>query len=287
MKKYLILLLVPLMFACGPSKKEIEMQAKIDSLEAQDNMKEEALNDFMTTINAVEDNLAQIKEKESIISLAATEGGQSAKDRINEDVNTIYALMKENQEKVLQLEKKLKSSRYKSRTLTKTITKLKKRVEEQAAEIATMKKQLAQKNIVIEGLNEDLQNLTKDVEDLSKKSDEQKEEIEAKTIALNTAYYVVGTKKELKENKVIDRDGGVLGLGKTSTLSKNLNENYFTKIDITQVIKIPVGAKKAELITTHPAGSYELEGTEPVKNLLIKDAEKFWSASKYLVIQVK
>ena len=275
------------MFACGPSKKELEMQAKIDSLEAQGDLKEEALNDFMTTINAVEENLAQIKEKESIISLAATEGGQSAKDRINDDVNTIYALMKENQDKVAALEKKLKSSRYKGSQLKKTITQLKKRIEEQALELTKMKQQLAQKNIVIEGLNEDLQALTKDVEDLSQKSEEQKEEIAAKTTALNTAYYVVGTKNELKDNKVIDRDGGVLGIGKTSTLSKNLNTEYFTKIDITQMKKIPVGAKKAEVITTHPAGSYELEGQDPVQNLIIKDVDKFWSASKYLVIQVK
>lgn len=287
MKKYLFLFLIPFVFACGPSKKEVELQAKLDSIEAQSSAKEEAINDFMTTINAVEENLAQIKEKESIISLTATEGGADAKTRISDDINTIYSLMKENQDKVALLEKKLRNSRYKGAQLTKTIAKLKKRVEEQALQITTMKKELAQKNIVIEGLNEDLQELSSNVENLSKQTKEQEEEISKKTTELNTAYYVVGKKSELKENKVIDRDGGFLGLGKTSKLSKDLNTDYFTKIDITKISSIPVGSDNAELISSHPAGTYKFEGEKPIKNLIITDAEKFWSASKYLIIQVK
>lgn len=287
MKKYLFLLIIPFVFACGPSDKEIALQAKLDSIQEQTELKDEALNDFTATLNAVEDNLSMIKEKESIITMSAQEGGQSAVDRINEDVNTIYALMQENQDKVNALEKKLKNSRYHSAKMTKTVNSLKKRIEEQTLEMAKMQRQLAQKNIVIEGLSDDLKRAIAALDTITKHTEKQNVKIEQQTVKINTAYYVVGTKKELIENKIISRKGGALGLGKTSTLNSNLNTDYFTKIDITELKSVPVQSKRAELVSVHPAGSYELVGEKTVESLTILDADKFWSTTKFLVIQVK
>ena len=287
MKKYLFALLLPmLIMACGPSKEEL-LQAKIDSLEAQNSVKETALNDFMETVSAVEDNLKIIKERESIITVSATEGSDDAKTRINDDVNAIYTLMEENKQKVEELEKKLKDSRYQGAKYKKMIEQLKTRIEEQAQEIVKLQRDLAEKNIIIEGLNDNLAQLQSNVDTLTQTTAQQREKIKNQTEALHTAYYIVGTQKELKTAGVIDREGGMLGMGKTSTLSQNLSTDNFTRIDITKLKSIPIHGDKAELISKHPAGSYNFVGEKPVETLEITDPDKFWSLTKYLVVQIR
>lgn len=58
----------------------------------------------------------------------------------------------------------------------------------------------------------------------------------------------------------------------------------FTRIDVVRTTEILLGAKKAKLATSHPEGSYRLEGGN---KLVVLDANAFWSISKYLVVEVE
>ncbi|MBR4757185.1 MAG: hypothetical protein IK084_00095, partial [Bacteroidaceae bacterium] len=96
----------------------------------------------------------------------------------------------------------------------------------------------------------------------------------------HTAWFVFGTKAELKEQKIL-KDGDVLKSG-------DFNKDFFTEIDTRVVKVIKLYSKSAEILTTHPAGSYTLAKDEKKEYVLrISDANKFWSVSKYLVIRVK
>jgi galactitol-specific phosphotransferase system IIB component len=96
----------------------------------------------------------------------------------------------------------------------------------------------------------------------------------------------VGTYKQLKTKNVVEKEGGIAGLGSSEKLKSDFNQEYFTKVDITKVQNIPLHTKKAELITAHPIGSYEFEKNDKkvITNLIITDPEKFWEASKYLIV---
>ncbi|MEO8734683.1 MAG: hypothetical protein ABI373_10165, partial [Flavobacteriales bacterium] len=156
----------------------------------------------------------------------------------------------------------------------KTITVLEKSISDKDAEIGSIKEQLASTNASLASMIEMYQ-------DKEQQSNMQTNEI-------NTAYYCVGTQKELRDNKVLTKEGGVIGIGGVNKLNtEGLNKDYFKQIDITKVTVIPVDAKKAKLITAHPAGSYELVGKDRVDNLTIKDTAAFWSLSKYLVIEAE
>ena len=97
---------------------------------------------------------------------------------------------------------------------------------------------------------------------------------------LNTAWFVFGTKSELKEQKIL-KSGDVLK-------SSDFNKDYFTEIDIRVVKEIKLYSKSAELLTSHPAGTYTLQKDQKGEYVLnITDPKKFWSVSKYLVIKVK
>lgn len=113
--------------------------------------------------------------------------------------------------------------------------------------------------------------------------------ISEKTAELHTAYYLVGKSKELVASKIIDREGGLLGIGKTSTLSRDFDKSKFTRIDYTKVETISINGDDVKIITSHPTDSYKLDQDlndkkKIVKNLTITNPEKFWSASKYLVV---
>ncbi|HNV95212.1 MAG TPA: hypothetical protein PKG63_01960, partial [Bacteroidales bacterium] len=112
--------------------------------------------------------------------------------------------------------------------------------------------------------------------------------IAQKTEELNTAFYVIGSKKELMENKIITKEGGFVGIGKIEKLREDFNKDYFTKIDITSLNEISINASKAKIITSHPNGSYKIEmNGKKVDKITIIDKKTFWSVSKYLVIVIE
>ena len=123
------------------------------------------------------------------------------------------------------------------------------------------------------------------IDTLKKEGQSHRAKISQQTEALNTAYYIVGGSKYLREQGIIAKEGGFIGLGKASKLSQTFDTDKFTKIDITKTTSIPLPGKKTKVITTHPEGSYKLEGPEKKpETLTITDPDKFWKASKYLVI---
>ena len=116
-------------------------------------------------------------------------------------------------------------------------------------------------------------------------------EAKAKTVAeqdkaLNTAWFVFGTKKELKDQKILTNTG----LFKKGQVLKDsdINKDYFTQVDIRTTKEIKLYSKDADILTTHPAGSYALEKDDKGQlTLKITNPKDFWGVSKYLVIQVK
>jgi hypothetical protein len=66
---------------------------------------------------------------------------------------------------------------------------------------------------------------------------------------------------------------------------QDFNEGIFTKIDYTSSKLIDIVSKKIEIVSTHPANSYKLiKQGDKIMALDITDPDKFWSASKYLVV---
>ena len=99
---------------------------------------------------------------------------------------------------------------------------------------------------------------------------------------LNTCYYVIGSKKELKANKIIETGF----LRKTKILQGDFEMSYFTKADRRTLSEIPLRSHKAQLMTNHPKDSYELIDRDGSKVLHILNANRFWEKSNFLVVKV-
>jgi hypothetical protein len=287
MKKYFLLLMIlPFFFSCNTKNKEIErLKAQNDSLAVVAGQKDESIVDYLRDFNEIQNNLDSIKQAEKIISLNTTssngELNQNAKDKIMSDVQMIVNLMQKNKNQIASLSKKLKKSNLKVKELEKMVENLNKQLQQKDIEIGQLKDKLAQLDIQV-------QNLTASVDTLSTENKIKTQIIDEKTKALNTAYYIIGTYKELSAKNILTKEGGFIGLGKSKTVSKDFNRDAFTKIDITKFKSITINKKKAKMLSSHPSSSYKYEGTkDKVENLVITNSDDFWSTSKYLVILVE
>jgi len=277
-------------FACGGKSDPDQLQATIDSLEKLSETKDASINDFMKSYNEIEANLETIKEKERIISVKThgdVELDQSSKDKINDDILAIYELMQKNKETIAKLERKLNKSNIQASEFKKMIARLEEDIRNKDQQIESLKSDLAKRDFDITALNEEIAKISVNVEELEEDVVKKDEVIVTQDQKLHTAYYVYGTKKELKEQKIITSEGGFIGLGKMQKLMEDFNKDYFKTVNTKTTTSIPLFAKKAKIITSHPASSYYFAGKDKVDSLVIKKQDEFWSVSKYLVIMVE
>jgi chromosome segregation ATPase len=283
MKKFFILALsVMTLASCDQFGKGSEaLTQERDSLLQVLSQRDEEINDFMNCVNEVQDGFRRINEAEGRITIAdGNTENASSRTIIQENMQYIQQAMQQNREMIAQLQEKLKTSNVNAKALQRTIQNLQEQLEAQNQRIQEMEADLAEKDIVIATQGELIDNLNEDVDALTAENRRKSETVASQDKDLNTAWFVFGTKSELKEQKIL-KDGDVLR-------SDDFNKNYFTEIDIRVVKEIKLYSKKAEILTSHPSGTYTLAKDSKGEYVLnITDAQKFWSISKYLVIKVK
>lgn len=284
MKKF-----IPLSFAicilftaCENFKTQYESAIKkADSLTVEADLKDSSINSFIASLNEIETNLDTIARKQDIIGQAGSVSGESQADqkaRINNNIFAINDLLERNRELVAGMQQKVRAQSHKFKELQRLVDKLNLKIAEKDTELVMLNYQLADMKMNVENLNVTIDTLT--AQNVAKEND-----IKDKTVKLQTAYYIIGTYKELRDKKVVNKEGGFLGIGKNQKLINDFNGDAFTKIDITQTPSLELNCKEAKIITTHPMNSYKLEkDKDKVSSLSITDYEKFWGVSKYLVI---
>jgi len=250
-----------------------------DSLQKIIEQKDNELNDMMGTLNDIQEGFRQISEAENRVTLKQAGEGADRTQQINEDIRFIGQRMQQNKELIAKLQQQLRESSFQGNELKKTIANLTSQLEEKEQQLQQLRAELDSKDIHISQLDETINNLNTNVNSLETESAQKTEVINTQDKTLHTAWYVFGTKNELKEQNI---------LVKGKVLQNNFNKNYFTKIDIRVDKEIKLYSKSAEILTAHPKGSYTLSrDTNGQYVLHITNAQTFWSTSKYLVIQVK
>lgn len=283
MKKLMIFACLAAMLVTGckdgkntPDLANVHQADSLNDIIAQ---KDSEINDLMGTFNEVQEGLRQISEAENRVALAKSGEGANNKQRLKEDIQFIANQMKKNKELIAQLQKKLEGSSLQATQLKKTIEDLTAQLAEKEKELQTLREELDSKDIHIAALDESINNLNTNVRNLKTESQQKTETINAQDKQLNTAWYVFGTKKELKNQHIME-DGKVM--------NGNFNKNYFTKIDIRNTTEIKLYSKSVKLMTAHPSSSYSLvRDVNKQYTLRITNPQIFWSTSKYLVVLVK
>ena len=285
MKKLAVLIVCAAMLAScdgfkGGSK---DLKAENDSLLIELSQRNAELDEMMGTFNEIQEGFRQINDAESRVDLqrgTITENSASAKQQIASDIEFITKQMEENKAQIAKLQAMLKSSKNNSAQLKKAVESLTQELVTKQQRIEELQAELASKNIRIQELDAAVSGLSADKESLAAENEAKARTVAEQDKAINAAWFVFGTKSELKSQKIL-QSGDVLK-------NADFNKDYFTQIDIRTTKEIKLYSKRAELLTTHPAGSYELvKDNKGQLTLKITNPKEFWSVSKYLVIQVK
>ncbi len=283
MKKILLTLTCALALAsCSHSNKNSQgSESERDSLMQVIGQKDEELNDLIGCINEIQEGFQRINEAEGRVTIATgTIENNSSKETIRENISFIQDAMQKNRDMIAQLEQKLKTSSFNVSALEKTIASLQKEMAEKDGRIQEMIATIAEKDSIIFRQGEQIDNLSNNVNALTEENREKSETVASQDKELNKAWFVFGTRAELKEQKILRHDDVLR--------SSDFNKNYFTEVDIRTMKEIKLYSKKAELLTNHPEGSYKLAKNQKGEYVLtITDPKKFWSVSKFLVVLVR
>jgi len=284
MKKLLFLVLgFTLLSVCGCKEEQkapdvVNIQQN-DSLQKVITQKDNEINDMMETFNQIEQGFREINEAENRVSIVKDGEGASRRQQLVENVQFISNTMKQNKKLIEKLRQQLRESSLKGDQFKKAIDNLVSQLEEKDRELQQLRVELNAKDIHINELDQTITRLNDDVSNLQEESSKKTETINTQDKQLNTAWFVFGTKKELKEQRIIDG---------SKVLESNFNKSYFTKIDIRVDKEIKLYSKYAKILTMHPSDSYTLQKNSSNQYVLrITNPEIFWSTSKYLVVLVK
>lgn len=285
MKKLLSVTLIAILslafVGCQGNKQSADTaeRAQTDSLRQVISQKDNEINDMMGTLNEIQDGFNEINAAENRVTIAKRGEGANKEQQIRENIQFIAKTMKHNRELIAKLRNQLKQSSVKGDALKNTLESLSKQLEEKDKQLQQMRAELDAKDIHITELDEAINNLHTNVNNLANESSKKSQVINSQDKQLNTAWFVFGTRKELKEQRIIEGD---------KVLQSNFNKNYFTKIDIRVDKEIKLYSKYAKVLTMHPSSSYIFQrDANKQYTLKITNPEIFWSTSKYLVILVR
>jgi septal ring factor EnvC (AmiA/AmiB activator) len=287
-KFFALVLAVLIMASCNQQEKQLQQEVatlneELEQLRQESLEKEENINMFFESMAQIRDNLTEIKVKQNMIT-EETRGqdqlGQDVRKQIESDLEAISNLMEDNRRRLAELNRQLRNSNVKITEFESMVASLTSEIEEKNIEIAMLRDNMNELNI-------SNVTLAQTIEKLEEENTERLQVIEEKTEQLNTAYFTYGTRRELEDKVIIEKSGGILGIGRTFMVNSNVNREYFTRLNISQVDRLQMPGKNPRLISKHPDGSYVVETSEDEGvQIIIEDPAEFWSTTRYLVVSI-
>lgn len=266
--------------ACGG---KTQSNPEADSLRTELRAQMEAMDEISLFLDAVNVSMDSVINMEGGLLRTSGESPLSQKDQIKKNIESYKLILQQQRERLDVLEKKLKDSNAYAGKMQKTITALKKQLEEKDQAIATLSSELEQRNYDIAALKENVEQLNIEVADLVEDSRAKSDSIDKQDAQLNEAYVFIGSKKELKEAGLAQ--GGTL-FKKLKFDASNVDKRLFQKIDIRNTTKFNIPDDDAEVLTQMPADSYKIRKTgDDSSELVITDPAQFWSVTRVLVVK--
>jgi chromosome segregation ATPase len=283
MKNSIICFLVCIVVFSSCNRAELEkLREENHQLRAEIEQREQDISGMIRVFNEIEDNLSNVRTREERI-LKYSRNAEGSTDKIDDIQNEIIAideLMKKNRENLNLLSERLKTTTGEKQQLEKMMANLHSVVNSKDREILELVRSM-------EDLNLQIEDLYGSITDLKVEKAKQEFTIDMQEKALNRGYYLVASTNDLREMGVVERSGGILGIGRVSKLADNLDLALFTQLDIQEDNKFSLDARKVDLLSSHPGDSYILRKSEDGKRFLSLEITRpadFWKTTRTLVI---
>ena len=253
-----------------------DLEAQCDSLMQivweQDSM----MVRMLTLFSDIQYNFNSMKERKERMFQYIREADEDMLDEIKKNlsfyIRDINALLAENRQKLTELKLSLSKRNIHISSMESTMSVIEDELTMRNNEVKLLKQALNDKTAELSLLENMVAAMNEEFKNMGSVIQQQQDQ-------LNTAWYCVADKKTLTNGALISKKGKVL----------SIDASLVTKMDIQQNREIPIQAKKYDLLTAHPPGSYKIiqSNGSNVEKLQILDPQEFWSICKYCVIQVK
>lgn len=241
-----------------------------------------------STINEIQSSLESLEQDLSGQLFTQKEiPGTSPEERRNRIISSIANMrdqIEADKKKIATLEKQLATSKSQLKGVQEIVNKLKASISEKEQIMDELQQRLG---ILNETLETERRTSAEEIQKREMTITEKEQQITQQSIEANTIYYVYGTRKELMSKGIMDRKGGLLGIGKVSTVKQDIPIEQFTSMNLleTQQISFPATKKGYSILTNHPATSYKVEKEGDQNILTILDPTSF-RKQKFVVIEL-
>ena len=277
-----VLSLAALLQSCDENKQrpqqsleEISKQELATALQERD--------ELLSLVKEVSQGLGQIKQLESMVTIAEDNSEEKPDKwtRILSDIAVLKERIRQRKAQLKELEDKLSESTINSKELKETVEALQIQMDAQIDEIESLRRTMIAANKQIVVLNDAVDSLNATVSTVEGERDTAQRISLNLENELNTCYFVIATKAELKEHNIIESGF----LRRTKLMKGDFDKDFFVMSDKRVLDTLLLNTNKAKILTNHPETSYEMSEIDGKKVINIKNADQFWSLSNYLVIQ--
>lgn len=240
------------------------------------------LNEVQTSLEALDVDLLG-----SIAGTGEIPGStpEERRNRLITNITNMRTQIETDKKKIAELERQVSQVKGQRDGYLSTLNSLRSSVAEKERILAELEGRLTQ-------LNADLSSEKQAAQaEIAKRESQIKEKeniIQTQSQDLNQIYYIYGTRKELIAAGVIDRKGGILGLGRVSTVTSKIITDKFSTMNLldTDQILLPAAPKGYSVLSNHVAASYSLMKEGNGWALKVTDPESF-RKQKFLVLEKK
>lgn len=260
-----------------------EQKTMMERLVAQRDSVSRVLGDADAFIGEIDKSVSRVKGLSAAARAKNSESGiedqlHARKDMLRR-VNALVERARETSRQVTELQDKQARLLAENGKLSAANKALKDSVDAAVARVAELDATIEQQAKTIAALEARIDGLA--------------QEIAAARTAYSKAYYVIGTEDELLKKGVIVKEGGtnllIKRIGRTLVPARELPKDVFTPIDTRDVhtIELPDTTRRYQIVSRQSLDDAKVanrEGAYFRGPLEIPEAERFWSASRYLII---
>ncbi len=286
--KYLLIIttvFAVLLSSCGNKKQEKGQQSLLEASKQELAAALEERDQLLCIVKEISVSMDQIKNFENIMAISGTQSLEKPdqRARLLSDMAVVKESLKHRRERLVELESKLQESALYTDDMKGTIKALRNQIDRQTEEIENLRCQLFSANEHINTLNNEVDSLNTTVAIVNDNLDAAQAASARLENELNTCYFVVASKSQLKEHHIIETGF----LRKSKLLEGDFDKEFFSIGDKRDLSTLNLQSNKVKIYTNHPGDSYEIGNVDKNKVLTITNPEKFWSLTNYLVIQIE
>jgi hypothetical protein len=280
------IIILPLAVACTSAKEKARADSAqalattqkvlMAKLEAQKDSLSQVVNDADNFIAKVDSTVSRVK------GLPKGKKKKNSESPIEDQLNARKEMLKRVSalvQRAQETAKELADAKKREEDLKNDNERLKSQVDADALRIAELSSQIDQQAATIATMQAKVDTLDMMVNDLR--------------ASQSKAYYVIGNEDVLIKKGIIVKEGGanllIARVGRTLVPARTLDRDLFTAIDTrtVQEITVPDTSRRYQIVSRQSlddADAPQRDGPSFRGNLKIKDSDKFWAPSKYLII---